>query len=198
LLAPGIEAQVRHREREKDSQRVAELETHIRQLHSELNILHERFNRMGKHVQMSDSQAKQLSGRVEALERYGANASVSGVELVWKGMRKIFKGLVCGVFPFMEKRFEDTQEEILRGRGKGKTRVKKGKRSRGVVNNLPPVLEVDEAKVANVDSGIAPAYSRREHPTEAVKWAGTGVNIVTWPVRAMRAIVIGWFGVLRG
>ncbi|CAE6451884.1 unnamed protein product [Rhizoctonia solani] len=198
LLAPGIEAQVRHREREKDSQRVAELEAQIRQLHSELNILHERFNRMGKHVQMSDSQAKQLSGRVEALERYGANASVSGVELVWKGMRKIFKGLVCGVFPFMEKRFEETQEEILRGRGKGKTRVKKGKRSRGVVNNLPPVLEVDEAKVANGDSGIAPAYSRREHPTEAVKWAGTGVNIVTWPVRAMRAIVIGWFGVLRG
>ncbi|CAE6464702.1 unnamed protein product [Rhizoctonia solani] len=198
LLAPGIEAEVRHREREKDNQRVAELETQIRQLQGELNILHERFNRMAKHVQASDSQAKQIYGRVETLERYGTNASVSGVELVWKGTGKIFRGLVCGVFPFMEKWFEETEGEILKARRKEKVRVKKGKRSRGVVNNLPPVLEVDEAKVSNGDSGVPTVNPRREHPTVTVNWAGTGVNIVTWPVRTMRAIVTGWFGLLRG
>ncbi|KAJ1300953.1 hypothetical protein OPQ81_003378 [Rhizoctonia solani] len=131
LLAPAVEAEVRSREREKDSRRVTELENQMHQLQGELNILHERLNRMAKHVQTSDTRAKQLQDRLEALERYGANASVSGVELVWKGAGKIVKGLVCGVFPFMERWFEETEGEIVRGRGKAKSRGKKGKRLRG-------------------------------------------------------------------
>ncbi|CAE6471323.1 unnamed protein product [Rhizoctonia solani] len=201
LLAPGIEAEIRHREREKDSQRVSELEQQIHQLQGELNILHERFNRMAKYVQTSNTKAKQLHDRVETLERYGANASVSGVELVWKGMGRIFKGLVCGMFPFMERRFEETEGEVLRERGKGKSRGKKGKRLRGIVNNLPPVPEVDEAKLVNGESGIPPAHHhhhRREHTSSGVDWVGVGINIVTWPVRTMRSVVTGWFGLLRG
>ncbi|CUA77081.1 hypothetical protein RSOLAG22IIIB_06495 [Rhizoctonia solani] len=197
LLAPGIEAEVRHREREKDSQRVTELESQVHQLQGELNILHERINRMAKHVQMSDTRAKQLVGRLEALERYGPNASGSGVELVWKGMGKIVKGLVCGAFPFMERWFEDTEGEAVKDRGKGKSRAKKGKRLRGV-NNLPPVPEVDEAKLGHVDSRIPPVHPRRENPSAQVSWAGGGVTVVTWPVRAMRGVATGWFGLLRG
>ncbi|KAF8686397.1 hypothetical protein RHS04_00059 [Rhizoctonia solani] len=198
LLAPGAEAEVRHREREKDSRRVAELEGQVRQLQGEMNILHERFKRMAKHVQTADSQVAQLSARLETLERYGANASVSGVELVWKGARKVVKGLVCGIFPFMEKWFEGTQVDVSRGRGgKGTSRGNKGKRSRGVVHNLPPVLEVDEAKAASGDARVPPAHIKREHPTSSVSWAATGVDVATWPVRAMRAIATGWFRVLR-
>ncbi|KAG8722534.1 hypothetical protein FRC11_002695, partial [Ceratobasidium sp. 423] len=178
LLAPGLEAEIRHREREKDSRRVTELEHQIHQLQGELNILHERLNRMAKYVQTSDTKAKQLHGRVEMLERYGANASVSGVELVWKGIGKIFKGLVCGVFPFMERWFNETEGEIVRERAKGKSRVKKGKRLRGAVNNLPPVPEVDEAKLVNGDSGIPPAHHhKREHTGSGVNWEGIGINI---------------------
>ncbi|KAL5639532.1 hypothetical protein ACGC1H_006231 [Rhizoctonia solani] len=196
LLAPGIEAEVRHRERVKDSQRVTELESQVHQLQGELNILHERLNRMAKHVQTSDTRAKQLLGRLEALERYGANPSGSGVELVWKGTGKIVKGLVCGAFPFMERWFEETEGELVRDRGKTKLRGKKGKRLR--VNNLPSVPEVDEAKLGNVDSRIPPVSHKRENPSARVSWAGGAVAVVTWPVRAMRGVITGWFGLLRG
>ncbi|KAH7337827.1 hypothetical protein B0J17DRAFT_629348 [Rhizoctonia solani] len=197
LLAPGVEAEVRHREREKDSQRVTELENQMHQLQGELNILHERLKRMTKHVQTSNTRTQQLYDRLETLERYGANASGSGVELVWKGMGKVIKGMVCGAFPFTERWFEGTEGEAVKERGKGKSRGKKGKRLRGVVNNLPPVPEVDEAKLGNTDSGIPPHY-RRENPSANVSWAGAGVNVVTWPVRTMRSIVTGWFVVLGG
>lgn len=201
LLAPRLEAQVKHREREREAQRVESLQAEIAQLRAEVSVLTERAHRMTRHLKQFERDFSQRSGtiegRVEVLERYGSGAGGSGMDLVWRGTGKIVKGVVCTAFPFMESWFED-QDGIGR---KCRARGKAAKRLRGV-NNLPPVPEVDETKVHGLNTGnqnLAGAHVSSKHEREQV--GGVGVRVasaMTWPLRFMREVVVGGFKIVRG
>jgi hypothetical protein len=162
---------------------------------------------MAKHLRLVEREFAKRSGavegRVEILERYGSNAGGSGMELVWRGIGKVVKGALCTAFPFMERWFDEATETMQQEKGKGRTRGKKAKRLRATVNNLPPVPEeVDDPRVINgirdghakVSSGIH-ATPRQEQASGPGTWL---ISVVTWPLRLMRGIVVGWFGIMRG
>ncbi|KAG8679495.1 hypothetical protein FRC08_016949 [Ceratobasidium sp. 394] len=200
LAAPyGERERERQRQREIDRARIETLENEIVALKSEMNALGARARTTAKAVKDVDRRAGTIEGRVEVLERHGNGLGQSGVG-VWDGLGMIgagvinvVHGMVCVVFPFMAGRGPDVGSKVGSG---GK---KKAKKLRRVVNNLPPVPEADESVVDGKPASEVHLDGTGQDclgvcSSEGAVGALSGaVDMVTWPMRAMRGVSIGYF-----
>ncbi|KAG8742414.1 hypothetical protein FRC10_001548 [Ceratobasidium sp. 414] len=208
LAAPhGERERERERERETDRARIEVLENELAVLRAEMSALNARTRSMTEAVKDVDRRAGTIEGRVEVVERHGNGLGQPGGVGVWDGLGmvgagviNVVHGMLCVVFLFMAEHGPDVGSKTNDG---GK---KKGKKLRRVVNNLPPVPEADESVVdgRRVGSNGVPLDGMGQdgsgvHSSEGIIGAlGGTVNMVTWPMRAMRGVSMGFAKAVAG
>ncbi|KAG8697498.1 hypothetical protein FRC08_006490 [Ceratobasidium sp. 394] len=118
--------------------------------------------------------------------------------MIGAGVINVVHGMVCVVFPFMAGRGSDVGSKVGSG---GK---KKAKKLRRVVNNLPPVPEADESVADGKPTSEVHLNETGRDSSGLCSSEGTvgalggAVDMVTWPMRAMRGVSMGYVKAVAG